>query len=396
MLAVGDAQRRILELVPPLGAETLTVTEAAGRYLARAVHAMRDQPAADNSAMDGFAIRFDDLPGPWRIVGESRAGHPFTGAVNPGEAAAISTGALVPDGTDAVLVREDAQRDGETLRLTGDGPDERGRHIRRAGGDFCEGAVLLEKGRALTPGALALAIGAGVGSLPVGRRPRLAILSTGSELASPGTAIAAHRIHDSNGPMLAAMVAGLCAEVRHVQAVEDTETAVRAAIRSVADVEVLVTIGGASVGAHDHVQAALIAEHADIDFWKVAMKPGKPLLAGRLGSQAVLGLPGNPGSAFVTATIFLLPLLRHLAGAAFVMPPMGSAVLVRPLPAGGTRTEYWRAALSVEGLVPLGNQSSGRIATLAAADALIPHQAGADPIAAGETVRYIALHQGSA
>ena len=224
MLAVGDAQRRILELVPPLGAETLPVTEAAGRYLAQSVHALRDQPAADNSAMDGFAIRFDDLPGPWRIIGESRAGHPFTGTVNPGEAAAISTGALVPDGADAIVVREDAQRDGDTLRLTGDGPDERGRHIRRAGGDFCEGAVLLEKGRALTPGALALAIGAGVGSLHVGRRPRLAILSTGSELASPGTAIAAHRIHDSNGPMLAAMVAGLCAEVRHIQAVEDTET----------------------------------------------------------------------------------------------------------------------------------------------------------------------------
>lgn len=395
MLSVDDAQRRILTLAEPLGPETVPVADAAGRYLAEPVAARRDQPPADNSAMDGFAIRFADLPGPWTIIGESRAGHPFDGTLGSGEATAISTGALVPNGADTVLVREDAERSGERLDLTGVGPSDQGRHIRRAGGDFRTGAVLLERGHVLTPGALALAISAGVGSVAVGRRPRIAILSTGNELAAPGTTVAEHQIFDSNGPMLAAMVAGLCADVRHVHAVQDTEDDVRAAIRSAADADVLLTVGGASVGEHDHVQAALRAEGAEIDFWKVAMKPGKPLLAGRLGHQTVLGLPGNPGSAFVTATIFLLPLLRHLAGAASPMPVTGQARLREPLPPGGTRAEYWRAALSDDGLTPLGNQSSGLISSLAAADALIPHAAGAPAIEAGESVRYIPLRPGN-
>ncbi|WP_420605315.1 gephyrin-like molybdotransferase Glp [Novosphingopyxis sp.] len=396
MLAVDDAQQRILALAEPLGAETLPVAEAAGRYLAEPIAARRNQPPADNSAMDGFAIRYDDLPGPWRIVGESRAGHPFAGTVGQGEAAAISTGALVPEGADVILVREDGVRDGEHLALSGEGPGERGRHIRRAGSDFREGMVLLKAGRALTPGALALAISAGVGSVSVGRRPRLAILSTGSELAAPGSNVAAHRIYDSNGPMLTAMAAGLCADIRHVHAVEDDEAAVRAAICGASDADVLLTVGGASVGDHDHVKAALTAEGADIDFWKVAMKPGKPLIAGRLGTQALLGLPGNPGSAFVTATVFLLPLLRHLAGAGAPMPPMGQARLLADLPVGGTRTEYWRAALSAEGLQPLTGQSSGLVSSLAAADTLIPRAAGANAVKAGDLVRYIALNQGSA
>ncbi len=396
MLAVDDARQRILRLAEPLGAQTLPIAEAAGRYLAAPITARRDQPPADNSAMDGFAIRFDDLPGPWRIIGESRAGHPFAGMVGQGEAAVISTGALVPDGADVILVREDSARDGPHLTLTGDGPDERGRHIRRVGSDFHAGAALLEAGCALTPGALALAISADVGSVSVGRRARLAILSTGNELAAPGSAAAAYQIYDSNGPMLAAMAAGLCADIRHVHAIQDEKAAVRTAIRSAADADVLLTVGGASVGDHDYVQAALKAEGADIDFWKVAMKPGKPLLAGRLGMQAVLGLPGNPGSAFVTATIFLLPLLRHLAGAATPMPPMGQARLLSDMPPGGTRTEFWRASLSPEGLRPLTGQSSGLVSSLAAADALIPHQAGADPVKTGELVRYIALNQGSA
>lgn len=396
MLSVDDAQRRILALSAPLGAETLPVAEAAGRYLAEPIAARRDQPPADNSAMDGFAIRFDDLPGPWAVIGESRAGHPFDGALGTGEAAAISTGALVPAGADTVLVREDARRNGDRLELTEEGPGERGRHIRRAGGDFRARDVLLERGRALTPGALALSISAGVGSVVVGRRPRIAILSTGNELAVPGSDVSAHQIYDSNGPMLAAMITGLCADVRHVHAVQDDEDAVRTAIRSAAEADVLLTVGGASVGDHDHVQAALRAEGADIDFWKVAMKPGKPLLAGSLGQQVVIGVPGNPGSAFVTATIFLLPLLRHLAGAASPMPAMGQARLREPIPAGGTRTEYWRASLSAEGLTPLSSQSSGLVSSLAAADALIPHEAGARSLPVGDTVRYIMLHPGNA
>ncbi len=391
MLTVHEGQQRVLALANPLGEEQLPVASAAGRYLAAPIIARRDQPPADNSAMDGYAIRFADLPGPLRLIGESRAGAPFSGTIGAGEATAISTGALLPAGADTVLVREDAERYGDHVRLTGDGPGEAGRHIRRAGGDFKQSTTLLEAGSLLTPGALALAISAGVGLASVGRRPRLVVLSTGDELAEPGSNASADQIYNSNGPMLAAMVNGLCSDVRMVHAVADSEAAVRAAIRDADDADVLVTIGGASVGDHDHVKPALSAEGAEIDFWKVAMKPGKPLLAGRKGKQIVLGLPGNPGSAFVTATLFLLPLLRRLGGAADPLPRTGSARLLSPLAQGGTRTEFLRAKLSKDGIAPLAKQSSGLISSLAVADALIEWPSGSEAQPAGEIVDYIAI-----
>lgn len=391
MLAVNEAQARLLALGQPLDPETIAVGQASDRYLVEAVAARRDQPPADNSAMDGYAIRFDDLPGPWRLIGESRAGHPFGGRCEPGSAVAIATGALIPAGADSVLVREDAAREKDHLRLTGEGPAERGKHIRSIGGDFRRGNILLGAGQQLTPGALALAIASGVGTVTVGRQPRLAILSTGSELAAPGSDAAAHQVFDSNGPMLGAMAAPFTRAIRHVSAVEDDEDAVRAAIRAAADVEVLLTIGGASIGEHDHVKAALEAEGAHIDFWRVAIKPGKPLLAGKADRQVVLGLPGNPGSAFVTAIMFLLPLLRHLGGARHPMPALASARLLNDLPEGGDRTEYVRAALTDEGLRPLTGQSSGLIASLSAANALIPRTAWTGTVKAGTVVRYISL-----
>ena len=396
MLSVAQAQRRILALGHPLGSETLEVARAAGRYLAAPLHAQRDQPPADNSAMDGFAIRFADLPGPWTVIGESRAGHPFEGQVAPGQATKISTGAILPDGADTVLVREDAGMDDDRLSLSGDGPAEIGRHIRRAGGDFRRGDQLLAAGQLLGPGALALAISSGLGTVDVGRRPSVTVLSTGNELAAPGSLAAANQIYDSNGPMLSAMMMGLCGDVQHLSGVEDDEASVRAAIRSADNADILVTIGGASVGDHDHVKPALAAEGAALDFWKIAMKPGKPLLAGTRGRQVVIGLPGNPGSAFVTATLFLLPLLRYLAGASDPLPTIGYARLGTALPAGGSRTEFLRAQLDNGTLTVLGAQSSGLLHTLATADALIQHPENAPPVEPGTIVAYIALHKGNA
>ncbi|WP_022672392.1 gephyrin-like molybdotransferase Glp [Novosphingopyxis baekryungensis] len=396
MLSVAQAQRRILALGHPLGSETLEVARAAGRYLAAPLHAQRDQPPADNSAMDGFAIRFADLPGPWTVIGESRAGHPFEGQVAPGQATKISTGAILPDGADTVLVREDAGMDDDRLSLSGDGPAEIGRHIRRAGGDFRRGDQLLAAGQLLGPGALALAISSGLGTVDVGRRPSVTILSTGNELAAPGSLAAANQIYDSNGPMLSAMMMGLCGDVQHLSGVEDDEASVRAAIRSADNADILVTIGGASVGDHDHVKPALVAEDAALDFWKIAMKPGKPLLAGTRGRQVVIGLPGNPGSAFVTATLFLLPLLRHLAGASDPLPTVGYAHLRTALPAGGSRTEFLRAQLDNGSIAVLGAQSSGLLHTLAAADALIQRPEHAPPVEAGTIIPYIALYKGNA
>ena len=391
MLTVEEAQRRVLSLGKPLGEEELAVADAARRYLAAPVAARRDQPPADNSAMDGYAIRFADLPGPLDIIGESRAGSPFDGTIGASQAVAISTGALIPAGADTVLVREDAERDGDKVHLTGEGPGEQGRHIRRAGGDFRSAETLLKAGDLLTPGALALAISAGIGSVIVGKRPSLVILSTGDELAEPGSDAAAEQIYNSNGPMLSAMVDRLCADIRMVHAVADSEEAVRAAIREAEDADVLITIGGASVGEHDHVKGSLIAEGSDIEFWKVAMKPGKPLLAGRKKRQVVLGLPGNPGSAFVTATLFLLPLLRHLGGAASPLPRTGSARLLGPIADGGKRTEFLRARLTQDGIMPLAKQSSGLVSSLAITDALIEWPVGAKAKPVDDIVDYIAI-----
>lgn len=396
MLSVAQAQRRILALGHSLGSETLDIARAAGRYLAAPLHAQRDQPPADNSAMDGFAIRFADLPGPWTVIGESRAGHPFEGQVAPGQATKISTGATLPDGADTVLVREDARMDDDRLSLSGNGPAEIGRHIRRAGGDFRRGDQLLAAGQLLGPGALALAISSGLGTVDVGRRPSVTILSTGNELAAPGSLAASHQIYDSNGPMLSAMMMGLCGDVQHLSGVEDDEASVRAAIRSADNADILVTVGGASVGDHDHVKPALAAEDATLDFWKIAMKPGKPLLAGTRGRQVVIGLPGNPGSAFVTATLFLLPLLRHLAGASDPLSTIGYARLRTALPAGGSRTEFLRAQLDKGTVTVLGAQSSGLLHTLAAADALIQRPENAPPVEPDTMVPYIALYKGNA
>ena len=279
-LPLAEAQQRLLSAVEPLPAETVAVERAVGRYLAEPLVAARTQPAADLSAMDGYAVRADDLAGPWKVVGESAAGHPFSGSLQPGEAIRISTGALMPPGDGAVLLQENALREAATLALNGEG-DPTPRHIRRAGFDFREGDALLEAGARIGPAQLALALAAGRGEVAVHRLPSLAILDSGDELAADPTACAPHQIPASNGAMLAAMAAPHAASVLRLGPVPDRMDAMLAALDKAADADVIVTSGGASVGDHDLVRPALEQWGAQIDFWRVALRPGKPLLVAR-------------------------------------------------------------------------------------------------------------------
>lgn len=389
LLTVAEAQARLLALALPLPVETLPLVAAAGRWASEDVRARRTQPAADLSMMDGYAIRFDDLPGPWRVIGESKAGMAFDGILRAGEAARIFTGAPMPHGADSVLVQEDATRDGETLHLTGEGPPHARSSVRARGCDFKDGSMLVEAGDRLTAGRIAAAAMGGHGALAVRRRPRVTLISTGDELVLPGMPHEGAMLPASNGVMLHAMM-GSQAEVHNAGLVPDRLDALVAAFTA-ADADLIVTTGGASVGDHDLIRPALAEAGAELDFWRIAMRPGKPLLAARLGQKIILGLPGNPVSAFVTARLFLLPLLAHLGGAREPVPRTSPAILAAPLPAVGTRDDYIRATLDDGQVRALPDQDSAALATLARADALIVRAAGSAPAAVGEIVDILSI-----
>jgi molybdopterin molybdotransferase len=392
-LALAEAQARLLAQVEPLGAEAIPAEQAIGRYLAEALAARRTQPAADLSAMDGYAMRSDDLAGPWRVVSESAAGHPFAGALARGEAIRISTGALMPAGDGVVLLQENADRERDTLALNGEG-EASARHIRRAGFDFRSGDEVLAAGTRIGPAQLALALAAGHGELAVHSLPTLAALDSGDELTADPTACAPHQIPASNGAMLAAMAAPHVASIARLGPVPDRMEAMLAALDKASDVDVIVTSGGASVGDHDLVRPALEHWGATIDFWRVAMRPGKPLLVARRGKQWILGLPGNPVSSYVTAFLFLLPLLRALGGASHPLPRAVTMRLGADLPASGNRTEFVRARLVGDSLFPLVEQDSSALVALARADALIERPADAPAASAGNLVRAYWLENG--
>ncbi|WP_428627039.1 molybdopterin molybdotransferase MoeA [Sphingopyxis sp.] len=352
-LPVEEAQTRLLALHDPLLPEKISFSECFGRYTSNDVIAQRDQPAAPLSAMDGYAIRFDDLPGPWTVVGESAAGAAPERAVGTGEAVRIFTGAIVPQGADTIIVQEDVAAEGAALTLTGDGPGSRGRHIRARASDFAAGDCLLSAGTRLTPGAIAAAAMSGAEQLAVGRRARVAILTTGDELVQAGRPLSAGQIPDSNSPMLSALLAGEPAVVSLPHHIRDDRAILTKVLKDLARRhDVIVTVGGASVGDHDHVRGSLLDAGGRIDFWKIAMRPGKPLIAGTIGDAVLLGLPGNPSSAFVTATLFLLPLVRHLAGARDPLPAIHQAPLTTALDGGGGRRDYLRARLENGRLTP--------------------------------------------
>lgn len=381
LLSVAEAQQRLLGGVTPLAEALADLRHAAGRWAAADITAKRTQPEQPLSAMDGYAIRYTDLPGPFQLIGESAAGRPFAGRLSPGETVRIFTGATMPDGADTVMVQEEAARQGMIVHLTGEGPGHLGRNVRPRGLDFSAGQTLIAAGTHLTAGRIALAAAAGHAALPVRRRVRVAMLATGDELVPAGAPIAAGQLPESNGTMLAAMLADMPVDLTDLGIIGDDLDRLTAAVAGV-DADILVTTGGASVGDHDLVRPALEAAGGNIDFWRIALRPGKPMMAGTLGRAAVLGLPGNPVSAFVTATLFLKPLIARLGGSATPLPKPLMAVLGEGLPANDHRQDYLRGRLRDGRVQVAAVQDSSMLLTLACADCLVirpPHAPAALP-----------------
>jgi molybdopterin molybdotransferase len=391
LLAVDEARTRMLAEISALPAETVPLGESLGRVLAEDVRAVRDQPPFPASAMDGWAVRSADGPGLLRIVGESAAGHGYEAELGPGEAVRIFTGAAVPAGADAIVIQEDAVREGDSVRVPEVAPRH---HIRPAGGDFRAGEALVSKGVRMDPWRLSLAASAGRAEVAVARRPRVALLSTGEEIVEAPASPGPFQIYDSGAPALAAMVAGWGAEVGRAKPVRDELDAVIAALRG-ADADLVVTVGGASVGDHDLVRTAAEALGLAYRVESVAVRPGKPTFFGVLADgRRMLGLPGNPASAFVCAEMFLKPILCAYQGAPSE-PATIPAKLAHDLPANGPREHWMRAKLAFEGgevsIRPYRDQDSSLVSVFAASDALLRRRAGAPPVSAGEVVEALPL-----
>ena len=394
LIAVSDALERVLSKAALLPPEMVPLAAAHGRVLASDLKALRTQPPEDVSAMDGYAVRAADIaavPVDLKVIGEVAAGRPFTGRVGPGQAARIFTGGVIPSGADTIAVQENAEREGNRVRILKSTPA--GKHIRSAGLDFKSGDVLLSRGRLLTGRDVTLAAATNHPAIPVARRAKVAVFATGDELVMPGSSPGPGQIVYSNGYAVAALAQSEGADVIDLgivaDCVEDTIAAVRRAREAGADV--LVTTGGASVGEYDLVQKAFAAEGLSLSFWKVALRPGRPLMHGLLGGTHVLGLPGNPVSAFVCAFLFLVPLLRRLAGRADILPQAESAVLGDDLPANDERADYLRATLSAGTATPLPVQDSSLMQALARADCLIIREPLEHAASRGEPCRILKL-----
>jgi molybdopterin molybdotransferase len=391
LLSVADALARVLDGVTPLPAEDVALADAHRRVLAADLKALRTQPPADVSAMDGYAVRAADVaqaPARLRVVGEVAAGRPFDGTIGPGETARIFTGGVLPTGADTVVIQERTTRDGTCLTVTA--PAATGRNVRARGLDFAQGEVLLPAGRRLSDRDLALAAAMNHPTVPVRRVPRVALLATGDELVVPGTAPAPGQIVYSNGFALAALGRAQGAQVVDLGIVPDRVDATIAAIDRAAQqrADILVTTGGASVGDYDLVQPSLAARGMTLSFWKVALRPGRPMMHGALGPMRVLGLPGNPVSAYVCGFLFLVPLIRRLLGEADVEAVTATAVLGRDLPVNDERADYLRASLArvPDGRLvatPFEVQDSSMVAVLAAADCLVIREPHAPAASAG-------------
>ena len=398
LMPVADALRAVLDGATGLPEEHVALDDARGRVLSQDVQAQRTQPPDDMSAMDGYAVRAADatLSAKLKVIGEVAAGRPFDRAVQTGEAVRIFTGGVIPTGADAVVIQEDTARNGEIVTVNE--AASAGKHIRRAGIDFRKGDVLLKKSHRLLDRDLALAAAMNHPTLPVYRRPKVALLATGDELVMPGTTPGPGQIVYSNGYALRALARHEGADVIDLGIARDTlaETAapIRRAIEAGADI--LVTTGGASVGDHDVVKQALESEGVQIAFWKIAMRPGKPMMHGRRGGLRVLGLPGNPVSSYVCAILFMAPLIRALTGRSDIAWPLHDAVLGREVPANDVREDYLRASLQArEGSQPLAtpvsHQDSSLLANLSRADALIVRPPHAPAAAAGAPCRVLML-----
>ncbi len=397
MIPVAEARARILSGLRSTGAEMVPLAQGWGRVGAADVAARRAQPAQDVSAMDGYALRAGDAMagGRLRVVGAAPAGHPWTGAgLGPGEALRVFTGSVMPARADSVLLQEDATVDGEHIVATE--AAMRGRHIRAAAQDFAAGEVLVATGRRLGARDIGLAAAADHAWLTVHRRPRVGILATGDEIALPGEPIPPGGVVSSNTHMLAALVRAAGGEPCLLPIAPDDRVGLAAALAAAADFDLLLTSGGASVGEHDLTRQALLEQGMEMDFWKVAMRPGKPLLHGRLHGRPVLGLPGNPVSAMVTALLFALPAIERLSGLPGDSPAPAAAILGAAVPANDLRADHLRASLDrLPGgalrATPFAAQDSGHMRLLARADALVLRAPHAPALAAGSAVDVIRL-----
>ena len=398
-MPVSDALAAVLAGAEPLPDDTVALGEAYHRVLARDVAARRTQPPEAMSAMDGYAVRAADAGKAGTeltLIGEVAAGRPFSGTLGAGETVRIFTGGVVPNGADAVVIQEDTTAEGK--RITVREAAIPGRHIRPAGVDFREGDVLLRAGRRLTERDLALAAGMNHPQLPVRRRPRVAILATGDELVMPGSAPGHGQIVYSNGYALHALARAEGADTIDLGIAADTVSATTAGIRRAREsgADLLITTGGASVGDHDLVKPALEAEGIAMAFWKIAMRPGKPMMHGRLGAMRVIGLPGNPESSYVCGFLFMVPLIRALSGNAVIHHRREHAVLARDVGANDMREDYLRARLETRedgALVatPVNHQDSSLLANLAAAQALLVRAPFAPKAEAGSPCEVLRL-----
>jgi molybdopterin molybdotransferase len=389
-MPVAEALQRVLADAKALPAETVPLNDALGRVLTQDVTALRTQPPAAVSAMDGYALRAGDVaqtPVTLKVVGEVAAGHPFDGEVGAGQAARIFTGGVMPAGSDTVVIQELTARNGD--QVTVQKAAAKGRNVRLQGIDFSKDEILLRKGRRLTGRDLMLAAAMNHPALSVHRRPKVAVLGTGDELVAPGAMPGPGEIVYSNGFALMALTRSEGADVSDLgiahDRVEDIATAVRRARDSGADI--LLTSGGASVGEHDLVQKALASEGLELSFWRVALRPGRPMMHGRLGAMQVLGVPGNPVSSYVCAFLFLVPLIRRLSGRDDIALVPEPARLGADMRANDERQDYLRATLSdgPDGPVatPLPDQDSSLMAPLALADCLLIREPNAPFAPAG-------------
>ena len=389
---IDEALRLVLESVRPLEAEDVPVGEAPGRWPAREAVAAVDLPPFDSSAMDGYAVRAADTPGELRVAAQSAAGRPAAAALAAGEAFGISTGAVVPEGADAVVPVEVTESRGDSVRVDAVAV---GDNVRFRGSDIRAGDVVVRAGSRLGPAQVGALAAVGIGTVECCRRPRVALLATGTELRRPGEPLGPGEIYESNTTLLAAQLRSAGALPEPLDAVADDEQATRAALARGLEADVLITSGGVSVGPHDLVRAALSELGAEEVFWRVAVKPGKPVVFARRGATLVFGLPGNPVSSLVGFELFVRPALYALQGAAAPGPAYEPGLLAAPLRRGPDRDELVRARAlpSEEGmrLEPVAGQASHMIARAAAADALVLVPRGDGELAAGTSVRWLRI-----
>ncbi len=394
LLSAAEALARVLALIAPVGSESVPLAEASGRVLAAPVVARRDQPPFAASAMDGYAVRAAEARegARLRVTGEIAAGGAAAAPLGPGEAIRIFTGAPLPEGADAVLIQEDADRDGEAV-IVREAPGA-GANVRPPGGDFRAGARIPAP-RRLSPGDIALAASMNAPFLEVAHRPLFALVATGDELVEPGEAPGPSQIVSSNAYGLAAMLEAAGARARIDPIARDNAPALRAALDRAAEADVIVTLGGASVGDHDLVAKVFGEEGLALSFYRVAIRPGKPLMAGRVRGKPMIGLPGNPVSALVLGHILLRPAVDALLGLEAGPPPRLRARLGQALGPNGPREHYMRARLEEDGrgpvVFPFPNQDSSLLSVLAAANALAVIPPGAGAMAAGEEIDVIRL-----